>query len=82
MSDYLGYRTRLSIDILHEEPIPEDFELADIIHEGDVGDYVIHQRRCHVTQITGAAMAEALRNAGSEPDFFSLDDSGRKIEDP
>jgi len=39
------YRTRITINVLHEYPIPDEFDLADIIREGDLGSYVIDEAR-------------------------------------
>jgi len=75
------YRTRITIEVLHEYPIPDEFDLADIIREGDLGSYVIDEARQCTQPITGAEMAQALRAARSSPDFFGLDDDGNPLQE-
>jgi len=44
------YQTRITIDVLHEHPTPDEWEVADIVREGDPGSYVIDESD-HRTQL-------------------------------
>lgn len=65
-------RTKLTVTVLSEGPIPTE-DLAEIVREGDVGAYVLTHEVASQEQLTDEQMADALRAAGSEPGFFSLD---------
>ena len=78
------YKTIVKFEVLSEEPIHSDYTLADIYHESQegrfVGRFLEEGPNDHIL-LNGAAMAEALVNAGSEPGFFELDDAGNSVYD-
>lgn len=67
------YRTRLIVSVLHEDPIPESYELDDIVREGADGAYVLDVDATEAPEeLSDDAMRDALIDAGSEPGFFNL----------
>jgi hypothetical protein len=75
----LFYKTVIRYEVLSEEPIPADYSLNDIYSEAYEGRYVGRflpsGANDHIL-MNGAAMAEALCEAGSDPGFFCLDALG------
>jgi len=80
----LFYKTIVKFEVLSEEPIPSDYTLGDIHAEAENGRFVgrfLEQGPNDHILLNGAAMAEALVKAGSEPGFFMLDDEGNDVDD-
>ena len=75
------HRTTITLTVLSEQEIPFGMELSDIIAEADDGDYVMTETRQLGEKLTGKEMADALYEAGSDPGFFNLNDSGDLIEE-
>ena len=76
------YRTRITFEVLSEDPIHPYMDIAEIVAECDDGGYVMDSNHEPVTvELSGAEMAQALHNAGSTPEFFQLDDAGNPIEE-
>lgn len=75
------YKTIVKFEVLSEEPIPSDYSLGDIHREAEVGHFVGRYLDNELYTLNGAAMADALHAAGSEPGFFSLDDAGDSTEE-
>lgn len=74
-------RTRISFDVLSEEPIHPHLDIEYIVRECDTGDYVMGTVERTDEPLTPQEMVRALRDAGSEPGFFMLDDAGNPTED-
>jgi hypothetical protein len=81
MAEPKFYRTLISFNVLSEEPVPPDMDVAAIAHECDEGSYVMAPEECVTVELSGAEMAQALYHAGSDPGFFQLDDAGNPIEE-
>lgn len=75
------YRTEVTFEVLSEEPIHPHMDVEAIVHECDEGSYVMADVRRAQTELSLKEMADALYAAGSQPDFFMLDDEGRKVQD-
>ena len=80
------YKTTVTFTVLSKEPIPLHALVLDISadlksgavesHDGlYVGNFSAYNRE----SLNGGAMADALYEAGSEPGFFELDDSGQDV---
>lgn len=80
MAERCFYKTVVSFTVLSEEPIPDGTRLEDIIHETAEGRYVGCYSRTLEKRVNGAEMVEELREAGSCPDFFELDDEGNDVD--
>jgi hypothetical protein len=75
----LFYKTIIRYEVLSEDPIPGDADLAYIATEAFQGRYVGRFLKAGANDhilMNGASMAEALVDAGSEPGFFELDALG------
>lgn len=66
------YRTAITLVVLSEDEIPEGMDVGDVVREYDTGDYVLFSTDTKAEKLTDEEMAEALTQAGSEPDFFQL----------
>jgi hypothetical protein len=78
------YKTIITFEVLSEEPIPGCLTLADIGKEAEYGRYVgrfLERGPNDHILMNGAAMAEALVEAGSEPSFFELDEDGNDYDE-
>ncbi len=75
------YRSTVHFEVLSEEPIPSFVDLAFIAREATEGRYVGRFLRTEELPLNGAAMAEALVAAGSEPSFFELDADGNDFDE-
>lgn len=79
MSKRTFYKTTVTVEVLHEEPL--DFDNLEDLH------YMITDGECsgkfEVTDfvaMNGKNMAKALQEQGSDPEFFQLDKKGNDIE--
>jgi hypothetical protein len=72
----LFYKTTVTFVVLSEEPIPPQVNLATLHTECYEGHYVGSFGATEEILINGAVMVDELREAGSEPGFFELDDEG------
>lgn len=66
------YRTKITLQILSEEPLPEEMSLDGVLHEAYNGDFVLAADWAPPEKLTDEEMAEALVAAGSEPAFFQI----------
>ena len=73
------YKTTVTFTVLSEEPIPPHADLQSIAVECNEGQYVGNFAANDEQLLNGGAMADALYEAGSEPGFFELDDSGQDV---
>jgi hypothetical protein len=65
-------KTTITLVVLSESPIPDSMELESILNECDEGDYVLLDWGARPESLTKDEMAEALYEAGSEPEFFGI----------
>ena len=73
MSESTFTRTRLTLTVLSEEPIPDGRDVSNILLDCDTGDYVLASVETESETLTPETMAQALTAAGSEPEFFGLE---------
>ena len=81
MANRRFYRSIVHFEVLSEEPIPSFVDLAYIATEASEGRYVGRFLRTEEIPLNGAAMAEALSAAGSDPGFFELDAEGNDFDE-
>lgn len=74
------YKTLITIEVLSEDPIPDDMNIAQIAFEASDGDYSMSDGMRIETVLTGKAAADALQEQGSDPGFFKLTDDGNDVE--
>jgi len=75
------YKSIIHFEVLSEEPIPGHVDMEYIAREAMEGRYVGRFLDTDEVLLNGAAMAEALYEAGSEPGFFELDDEGNDFDE-
>jgi len=76
------HRTTITVLVLHDEPWPDEWSLEDVAYWTNEGHMVWTPPLTATTEtLTGKEMADALYAAGSQPDFFNLDDDGNETED-
>ena len=74
------YKTTVTFTVLSEDPIPPNSNIGGIVDECNVGEYVMHSSTINHEVLNGKQAAEELFNAGSEPQFFKIDDEGNEID--
>jgi hypothetical protein len=79
-SDRKFFKTTVTFTVLSEEPIPPHADLQYIANEAVDGQYVGNFGASEEVKLTGAEVAEALYEAGSDPGFFSLDSEGNDTD--
>jgi len=74
------YKTTITLIVLSENPIPDEFDIPQIAFEATEGDYSMADGERVQVELTGKEMADALTEQGSEPGFFQLNDMGVEQE--
>ncbi len=75
------YCTRLTVEVLHEEPLPDDLSLQELAQEADTGTYSLATYNWRTAVLTAKQAAKALIKQGSDPEFFRLNEDGSDMED-
>jgi len=76
------YRTLVQVEVLSEDPIPDDCTLKDLLEEIDIGDCSGRTEWLKSNEaVTGKRMAKLLQAQGSDPGFFRLTDKGADMDD-
>ena len=70
------YKTKIVIDILSEVPLPANYSLIDI---EDNSDWSSSWGISEVMELNGLAAARELKNQGSDPEFFQIDEYGNDL---
>ena len=75
------YRSVVQIEILSEEPFEDGQSLEDIDYEITEGNNsgVVSMVK-HNQELSGKEMSKKLKEQGSDPEFFHLDDDGEEVE--
>jgi hypothetical protein len=76
------YRTVIEIEVLSEEPIPEDMSLNDIEDECNTGSFSgVHDYKITNEKLVGQDAVNATVKQGSSIDFFGMDEQGNELND-
>lgn len=75
------YRTRVSIDVLSEGPLPRDMDLPELHRAISEGPCVGGSVEFVMRKISPKEAAAALSAFGSDPSFFDLDADGNSLAD-
>lgn len=75
------YKTIITYQVLHEDPIPDDTCLGDIVEMCDSGPCVGDLKKWETKTVDGETMAKLLTEARSDPSFFDIDCNGRDLSD-
>lgn len=73
------YKTIIPFEVLSEEPLPDDRNLAEIYEATINGDCSGRTLPSTETKLNGKEAAEALMAQGSAPEFFRLNDDGSDV---
>lgn len=74
------YKTIISIEVLSEDPLPDQIDLNDIAYGITDGDWSGTVEKSFEKTLTGPETAVALADQGSDPEFFQLDEDGNDID--
>jgi hypothetical protein len=74
------YKTKLTIEVLSEEKIPDSMSIEQIAWEATNGHYSMATVACKEKVMTGKQAANALLKQGSSPEFFQLNDKGEDVD--
>lgn len=78
MSKRAFYKTTVTVEVLHEEPLNFD-TLEDLHYAITDGDCSGKFEVTGFVAMDGKSMAKALQKQGSDPEFFQLDEEGNDI---
>jgi hypothetical protein len=81
MAEREFYKTIISFTVLSEGKIPDGTSLESMIHETCEGRYVGSYHRAAEILMNGPALVGELREVGSEPGFFELDEAGNDVDE-
>lgn len=68
-----NYKSVISVEVLHQGPIPDSFELLDIIREAITGSYSHRWHITHQVELNEKDMRSELEAQDSDPSFFFPD---------
>lgn len=74
------YKTVYKFVVLSEEPI-DNMELSDVLNETDNGGMVGHIETLMTRPIGAQKAVRELKDAGSQPEFFRLNNNGEDEEE-
>jgi len=80
MSKRKFFRSKVIVEILSEEPLNPAMSLSDIQYYTDEGDGCGRTQDMEVEELNAQEAVSALKEFGSEPAFFSLNDAGEDLE--
>lgn len=70
------YRTKITFEVLSEDPIPGNMSIEGIVSEADIGAFVMSNENREQVEISGKEAADDLYSFGSDPSFFQLNEEG------
>lgn len=76
------YRTIIQFEVLSEEPLDGTETIADLVSEtydGSMSGRCLENRLTN-EKLVGKAAVKAIKEQGSDPAFFGIDDDGYEIE--
>ena len=74
------YKTKITVEVLSEDPIPDDMSIDEIYIEAVNGSYSMSEPVLKLTILNGKQCAKALLKQGSDPSFFRLTPDGKDCE--
>lgn len=75
------YRTLFTVEVLSEEPVPDDMDLEGILEECTSGSYSGDVKRGKCFILNGQMAAQGLLRQRSDPGFFQLTEKGEDIDE-
>lgn len=81
MAKKVLYRSVIQIEVLSEEPIPDEMTLNDIEDECNTGSFSgVHDWKVRNEKVEGIEAVKLTQAQGSSIDFFSMDENGNEID--
>ena len=74
MADRTFYKTTYTVEILSEDPIPDELDLKDVLKEAEIESYSGDIKSVITEQVDCWTMIKLLKGQRSDPAFFHLDD--------
>lgn len=81
MTNRKFHKTVITLEVLSEDPIPTWMEVENVLNECAEGGFVLANVGTKSEELNGKQAADALYDAGSQPEFFRLDDEGNSEDD-
>ena len=81
MTNRKFYKREITIEVIAEEPFPEQMDIEGIVYEAINGDYSMRITKDNTTEVNGKQAARTLIMQASDPAFFALDAHGNDIGD-
>lgn len=76
------YRSVFTLEVISPDPIPDNWFLGDIVSETVDGEYTGNINTTALNEvIKGKDAVDAVKNQGTDPEFFFMDDDGNEIEE-
>jgi hypothetical protein len=75
------YKTTYVVEVLSEEPIPDQLTLGQVIAEAEEGGYSSQVTSTTTAVLDGPAAAQELLAQRSEPAFFRLTGDGDDLDE-
>jgi len=76
------YKSVFQIEVLSEEPIPDDMDIDEIQEECNTGSYSgVHDWKVKNKPVVGKRAVNLVVNHGSDPEFFQMDSRGYELSD-
>ena len=74
------YKTKVTIEILSDEPVNDNISLKDIQYEITDGQWSGKITHGESKPLKGKPAVKEILNHGTDPEFFFMDDKGNEIE--
>lgn len=68
-----NYKSFITLEVLHQGPFPDHYELIDIAEEAITGRFSHVWHVTHQVELTEPEMRQALEEQNSDPQFFFPD---------
>ncbi|HLO91585.1 MAG TPA: hypothetical protein VK172_10520 [Lentimicrobium sp.] len=76
------FRSVITLEVLSDEPIPDDISLSSIANECDNGSYSgITDYKVINQPVSGKRAVKLIHAQGSDPEFFMMDENGNDINE-
>lgn len=80
MTDRKFYKTKITFEVLSEEPIPDGMNLDQIQSECYGGSWSKGELEMTQKELNGKQVAKELIKQGSDPEFFGINEKGEDID--
>lgn len=76
------YKTVIQIELLSEEPIDSSSDMSALIYEAEEGELSMRTiDKVDNKPLKGKSAVKALKEHGTDLEFFKMDENGNELED-